>query len=83
MKFEEALLIALAESREIAQAALMVAVAEKEGSQSAAYTFAIGDEAFTFGFDGCEIHRVKHNKKRSAYLIQTGQATIINPEATM
>ena len=76
MKFQDAIIRALA-NQEVAHAALLVAEGVKNEEPTAAYTFAIGDEAFTFGYDGCELHKIKHTRKRSEYLIRTGQAIII------
>lgn len=81
MKFEDAMLTAM-ENETIVKAFLLVAEGVKNGEATAAYTFAIGDEAFTFGYDGCELHKVKHTKKRSQYLISSGQAIIIGKEET-
>lgn len=76
MKFEDAMVKALG-NEEVKKAFLQVAEGARNGEATAAYTFSIGDEAFTFGFDGCEVHKVKHTRKRSGYLISTGQTIIV------
>lgn len=39
--------------------------------------FSVGSEAFSYGFDGVDLHKVKHTDRRSTFLINNGYTLII------
>lgn len=72
MTFNEAYKIAIAECEFMNHATEVVANAIRNKTESPCYQFAIGNEAFYFGFDGVDLHKGKHTAKRSAELIRRG-----------
>lgn len=77
MTFKQAYSIALNECSFMQHATEVVKSAIVNREQSPCYTFSIGNEAFSFGFDGVDLHKVKHTPKRSAVLIGRGDAWVI------
>lgn len=77
MTFTQAFLIADAETGAMTRAARRVSDAILAGEPSPCYIFAVDGEAFSYGYDGVEVHAVKHTPKRSAELINSGAALII------
>lgn len=77
MTFNEAFKIATRENAEVQRAAEIVGHAIITNTASPCYTFSIGAEAFSFGFDGVDVHKVKHTAKRSATLINRGDALVV------
>lgn len=77
MTFNQAYEIAMQECGFMQHATEVVKAAIINGEQSPCYQFAIGGEAFYFGFDGVKLHKGKHSAKRSAQLINRGDTWII------
>lgn len=76
MKFEEAYVKALG-NKEVQRHSYQLVEGWRTGRAIPSLTFSIGAEAFTCGFDGVDIHHVKHTQKRSKYLIESGQTLVI------
>lgn len=51
-----------------------------QGIESGCLIFAIGDEAFTYGFHDNGVVKVKHNPYRSTQLIKSGKCLMIDEE---
>ena len=77
MTFNEAYAIAMEECAFMQHATEVVKNAIRNKEQSPCYVFAVGSEAFSFGFDGVDLHKVKHTAKRSEVLINRGDAWIV------
>ena len=73
MTFIEAYNIAIAECEFMSHATEIVMDAMRNKTASPCYQFAIGDEAFYFGYDGVDLHAGKHTAKRAAELIRRNE----------
>lgn len=77
MKFEEAIAIAKNECGFIHAAEERVINAIIHDVKTPCYLFAIDGIVYYFGFDGVDLHKGKHNAKRSEQLINRGEVWII------
>ena len=52
-----------------------------EGRTNSCMLFAIGDETFYYGHDGCGIIKGKHSPNRSAWLLDHNKCLIVKQKA--
>ena len=78
MTFKEAYAYAMEHSENFRRHDAKVKEAEKNGEPSNCMIFSVEpEETFYYGFDGVDLHRGKHNGKRSTYLLENEEALII------
>jgi len=78
MTFSQAYKIAMENSRIFREHDFRVKEAEKNGEPSACLIFSVEpDQTFFYGFDGVDMQKGKHTKKRAAELLGQDMAYLI------
>lgn len=78
MTFKKAYEYAMANSEQFRKHDARVKAAQANGSQSACMIFSVEPgEAFYYGFDGVDLHKGKHSRRRAATLFNREEVLII------
>ena len=78
MSFKEAYEYAMERSESFRKHDEAVKMAEAKGEQSPCLSFTVEPgESFYYGFDGVEMHKGKHTRRRTSRLIETDSVLII------